>query len=68
MRNFYRSSDEKIVGGVCAGLARYFDLNLGGLRLAFALVTAFLSGIPMVLYLMAWAVFKERSTRDIFDV
>lgn len=68
MRNFYRSCDEKIVGGVCAGLARYFDINLTGLRWVIALVTAFLSGIPAILYVVAWAVFKERPTRDIFDV
>ena len=68
MKRFYRSSDEKVVGGVCAGLSRYFDLNLVGLRWVVALVTMFMSGILAILYVMAWAVFKERPTRDIYDI
>ena len=68
MKRFYRSSDEKVVAGVCAGLARYFDLNLVGLRWVVALITIFASGIPAILYAMAWAVFKEHSTRDVYDV
>lgn len=68
LKRFYRSSDEKIVGGVCAGLARYFDLNLTGLRWVVSLVTLFLSGIPLILYVMAWAVFKEQPTFGIYDV
>ena len=57
-----------MVAGVCAGLARYFDLNLVGLRWVVALVTLFASGIPAILYAMAWAVLKERPTRDIYDI
>ena len=68
LKKFYRSSDEKVVAGVCAGLARYFDLNLVGLRWVVALVTLFASGIPAILYAMAWAVFRERPTRDIYDI
>ena len=68
MRRFYRSSDEKVIAGVCAGLARHLDLNLMGLRWAVALVTAFLSGIPVILYMVMWAVFKERPTQDVYDV
>ena len=68
LKKFYRSSDEKVVAGVCAGLARYFDLNLVGLRWVVALVTLFASGIPAILYAMAWAVLKERPTRDIYDI
>ena len=58
MKRFYRSSDEKVVAGVCAGLARYFDLNLVGLRWVVALVTLFASGIPAILYAMAKGKFK----------
>ena len=68
LKKFYRSSDEKVVAGACAGLARYFDMNLVGLRWVVALVTLFASGIPAILYVMIWAVFKERPTRDIYDI
>lgn len=56
------------MGGVCAGLARYFDLNLVGLRWVVALVTLVASGIPAILYVVTWAVFKERPTRDTYDI
>jgi len=46
-----------MIGGVCAGLADYFDLDVSLIRLIFvgaALLTAIL---PMVLfYLIAWLV------------
>ena len=38
MPNFYRSSDEKVIAGVCAGIARRLDLNVTGLRWVVALV------------------------------
>jgi len=45
MPNFYRSSDEKAIASVCAGIARQFDLNVMGLRWVVALITLFLTGI-----------------------
>ena len=68
MDNLYRSSDEKVVAGVCAGLARRFDLNVDGLRLAVAILTFPLTGVPALVYLVLWAVLKERPTRGIIDV
>ncbi|MDI6846091.1 MAG: PspC domain-containing protein [Candidatus Saccharicenans sp.] len=56
-KKLYRSVQQKMIGGVCAGLADYFDLDVSLVRLIFvgaALLTAIL---PMVLfYLIAWLV------------
>ena len=68
MGKFYRSSDEKMVAGVCAGLAHRLDLNMTGLRWVVALVTLFLSGIPAVVYIVLWAILKARPTAGIVDV
>lgn len=68
MNRLYRSSDEKVVAGVCAGLAHRFDLNVTGLRWTVALVTLFLSGAPIIVYAVLWAVLKARPTADIVDV
>ena len=68
MANFYRSSDEKVIAGVCAGIARRFDLNVTGLRWAVALVALFLTGIPAIAYLVLWAVLKERPTSGVIDL
>ena len=68
MGKFYRSSDEKMVAGVCAGLAHRLDLNMTGLRWVVALVTLFLSGVPAIVYIVLWAILKARPTAGIVDV
>ena len=68
MPNFYRSSDEKVIAGVCAGIARRLDLNITGLRWVVALVTLFLTGVPALAYLVLWAVLKPRPTSGVIDV
>lgn len=62
MADLYRSGNQRVIAGVCAGLADRFDLNLTGVRWATALVSLFLTGIPVIVYLVLWAVLKERST------
>jgi phage shock protein PspC (stress-responsive transcriptional regulator) len=62
MQNFCRSSDEKVIAGVCTGIARRLDLNVTGLRWVVALVTLFLAGVPAIVYLVPWAVLKPRPT------
>ena len=68
MGNLYRSSDEKVIAGVCAGLAHRLDLNMTGLRWVVALVSLFLSGIPAIVYIALWAVLKSRPTAGVVDV
>ena len=62
MDSLYRSSDDKVIAGVCAGLAHKFDLNVTGLRWVVALVTLFLTGVPAIVYVILWAVVKPRPT------
>lgn len=68
MNKLYRSSDEKMIAGVCAGIAYQLDLNVTGLRWVVALATLSLSGIPTMVYLVLWAILKERPTKDIMDL
>ena len=68
MSSLYRSSDEKMIAGVCAGLAHEFDLNMAGLRWVVALVTLFLSGIPAIVYIVLWTILKPRPTGGVIDV
>lgn len=68
MDSFYRSSDDKVIAGVCAGLAHKFDLNVTGLRWVVALVALFLSGVPLIVYAILWAVLKPRPTSGVIDV
>ena len=68
MSKLYRSSDEKVVAGVCAGLAHGLDLNKTGLRWVVALVTLFLSGVPAIVYIVLWAILKSRPTGGVIDI
>ena len=68
MSNLYRSSNEKVIAGVCAELAHKLDLNMTGLRWVVALVTLFLSGIPAIVYIIPWAILKPCPTGGVIDI
>ncbi|MFH1751892.1 MAG: PspC domain-containing protein [archaeon] len=55
----YRSKQDKIIAGVCGGIAEHFDVNPTALRLIwiFLCVVSFL--IFVLIYLILWAVLKE---------
>ncbi|ACL19375.1 PspC domain-containing protein [Desulfitobacterium hafniense] len=48
----YRSSREKMIGGVCGGLAEYFDVDVTLVRLV-ALITLLMGGAGIFLYIAA---------------
>ena len=52
-RNLYRDTDDQKLGGVCSGLARYFDLDPLLVRVAFVAATL-VSGVSIVAYLLLW--------------
>lgn len=51
----YRDQNRKILGGVCAGLANYFNVDAVWIRLVFALFT-FAWGFGLLVYLVMWIV------------
>lgn len=51
----YRSAQEKMVGGVCGGLADYFSVDVTLVRLI-VLVAAFAGGVGIPVYLVAWVI------------
>jgi phage shock protein C len=52
-----RSRTDRMIGGVCAGLAHYFNIDPAIVRLVFVL--AVLSGISPLVYLVLWIVIPE---------
>lgn len=58
-----RPREGRWLGGVCAGLARYFDLNPLVYRIAFAAL-ALAGGTGILLYVAAWLVVPEEGTED----
>lgn len=58
-QRFYRGSD-RIVGGVCSGLAEGLHVDTIWVRLAFV-VLAFAQGIGVLVYLVLWVIMPERA-------
>jgi phage shock protein C len=54
-----RSTSDKIFGGVCGGLARYFGIDSTIVRLIFVL--AVISGLSPIIYLILWVVIPQDS-------
>jgi len=57
-RRLVRTSDGRWLGGVCAGLGRYFDINPLVYRIAFAAL-ALAGGTGLLLYLAAYLVIPD---------
>src|SRR4051812_24835310 len=57
-----RDRGAALLGGVCAGIARRFDLPVAAVR-AVAVVSAVAGGIPVVVYLIAWAALPATGER-----
>lgn len=56
----HRSASNKVIAGVCGGLAESLNLNATGLRWAVALVSLLLTGVPVIVYLILWAILKTK--------
>jgi phage shock protein PspC (stress-responsive transcriptional regulator) len=62
-RRLTRTREGRWLGGVCAGLARYFDLSPLVYRLAFVAL-ALAGGTGILLYAAAWLVIPEEGEAD----
>ena len=60
-RRLYRDKDNATVGGVCAGVGAYFDIDPVWLRLIWA-VSFFVFGMGLLLYIILWIVIPEAKT------
>ncbi len=51
-------SDNRLLGGVCAGIAEYFNLDPTLVRIGYAVLTVFSAGFPgIILYpIMYWII------------
>lgn len=60
-KRLFRDPDEKVIGGVCSGLAAYFGVDDPvWVRIAFAI--AFFTGFGFVLYMVLWIALPEAKT------
>jgi len=58
MKKLHRSTEDKKLAGVCAGLGEYFDLDPVFFRLFF-LASLFFGGIGALIYLLLWVMVPQ---------
>lgn len=58
-----RSTDDKVIAGVCGGLGRYFGVDPVFFRLAFV-VLAIGGGSGVLLYIVAWLIIPEEKADE----
>lgn len=57
-KKLMRSTTDRVVAGVCAGLAQYFNLDVTIVRVLFVLLT-FMGGPGLLAYIILWVVMPE---------
>lgn len=57
----YRDTSDKILGGVCSGIANYLNVDPAIIRLLFAIITFGGFGFGFFLYIVAWIVLPARN-------
>lgn len=64
MKKLYRSRTDKKIAGVCAGIAKYFDIDPTVVRIIFVILLL-PGGFPgLIPYLILWAVVPEEPSAD----
>ena len=60
-KKLYRSSKQRMIAGVCGGLAEYFDMDVNIMRLLFVAISLLSVLFPMVIfYIIAWIIVPEK--------
>jgi phage shock protein C len=57
-RKLYRSQSQRMLAGVCGGLAEYFNIDATVMRVLFLILAVF-GGSGLVLYLVMWIVIPD---------
>ena len=60
MKRLSRPHDDRIIAGVCSGIARYFNVRPNLVRLLFAL-SLLLPGPQILIYIVGWIFMPDES-------
>jgi phage shock protein PspC (stress-responsive transcriptional regulator) len=59
VRKLYRSRNERMIAGVCGGVARMMGVDVALVRLVLVAATLFGFGTGALLYLVCWIIVPE---------
>ena len=57
-KRLYRSRDDRMIAGICGGLADYLNVDATIIRLV-TVIAMFAFGMPLLAYLIAWIIIPE---------
>ena len=63
-KKLYRSTENRVIAGVCGGIAEYFDIDPTLVRLAWVLFCV-LGGSGLLAYIIAAIIIPERAAGDV---
>ena len=63
-KRLHRSNENKVIAGVCGGIAEYFDMDPTLIRLAWILFCA-LGGSGVLAYIIAAIIIPEKTAGDL---
>ncbi|WP_020602169.1 PspC domain-containing protein [Spirosoma spitsbergense] len=61
VKKFFRNPEDKVLGGVASGIAAYFGVDRGIIRLLFVLGIVFF-GVGFLLYIVLWMIAPQANT------
>ena len=61
-KKLYRSRSDRLIAGVCGGLAKYFGIDSTWMRLIF-LICLLLGGLTLLVYIVMWIIVPLRPSR-----
>ncbi|MDP2386388.1 MAG: PspC domain-containing protein [Bacteroidota bacterium] len=61
-RRFFRDPDDKLIGGVCSGVANYFDWDPTIIRIVYAILALTTFGFLFAVYILLWIILPEAKT------
>ena len=59
-KKLYRSRYQKMIAGICGGLAEYFDLDVSIIRILWVIGTLLSAGVGILVYIVMLIVFPEQ--------
>ncbi|WP_221651170.1 MULTISPECIES: PspC domain-containing protein [Bacteroides] len=62
-RKLTRSRSDRMLAGVCGGLAQFFGLDTSLVRIAYAILTIFTAFAGVPVYILMWIIIPEEKNR-----
>ncbi|HEV8146819.1 MAG TPA: PspC domain-containing protein [Bryobacteraceae bacterium] len=62
-RGLYRSRTDAKVAGVCAGIARHFDIDVSIVRILWLAMTVYPPGVGFIAYIICWIAMPKEPYR-----